>query len=95
MKPITLTGSEIARADRSVPGRPFTFVSRPQGDGSYMVAAVDPDTGLLVFEGAVEMANTKAGVPGAIQRLARHLDKNTGLTTKMTSRSRHQHRKKE
>jgi len=92
MKPFALREVEIVRADRSVPGRPFTIISRPQADGSYMVAAVDPDTGALVFDGAVEMAGSKDEVPGAVQRLNRHLDKNTGLATKMTSRSRHQHR---
>lgn len=91
-KPFRLSPKEINRADRSIPGRPFTIISRPQSDGSYMVAAVDPDTGMLVFSGAFEYADDKRGVADAIRRLNRDLDKNTGLATKMTSRSRHQHR---
>ena len=91
-KAFRVSPKEKARADRSVPGRPFTIISRPQSDGSYMVAAVDPDTGMLVFKHAVEYADDKRGVSDAVRRLNRHLDKNTGLSTEMTSRSRHQHK---
>jgi DNA-binding ferritin-like protein len=91
-KTFFVSPKEKARADRSVPGSPFTIISRPQKDGSYMVAAVNPDTGELVFEGAVEYADGKEGVGDAIRRLNRHLDKNTGLSTRMTNRSRHQHK---
>lgn len=90
-KAFRLTQSEINRADRSVEGFPFTIISRPQTDGSYMVAAVNPDTGLLVFSHAIEYAGDKSGVPDAVRRLNRNLDKNTGLSTNMTNRSRHQH----
>jgi len=90
-KRFQVSPKEKARADRSIEGSPFTIISRPQTDGSYMVAAVDPDTGLLVFEGAVEFADDKSGVADAVRRLNRNLDKNTGLSSKMTERSRHQH----
>jgi hypothetical protein len=88
-KPFRLTKKELRRTD-SESG--YTIVSRRQPSGCYLVAAVVAETGLLVHDGAYDVAVNKADVHRAVREVNRWFDK-CGGSTAMTDASRHGHYK--
>ena len=86
MKPVRLTESEIANAEKSILGSfEYTIVRRPQAKGGYWVAAIRIATGEVIEEKYVD---TKADVRAAIKEVNRWMDKAYG-GGKMSWISRH------
>lgn len=86
-KPFQLTPKEKARAVQAINDQWYTIVVRPQPDDTFLVAAVDANSGRVVGLAPI-IAGGKWEIPRAIKEVNRDLDKFTSLANKVTDLSR-------
>jgi len=88
---IRLTDKEVGRADVYEWGRgkSFTIISRKQSDGTYIVAAIEINTGRPIGVGGYDFirCDSKADIRSAINELLDDLDV-LGGSSKLPSRGR-------